>query len=139
LVGKLLLVLEPIFQIEMSVLFLLIWTTPLTTGTLLTVIFGITMLSRALAYAVNIPSKEMMYIPTSKEIQFKVKGWSDMFGSRALEMAGASVTNALRHSMESLLFFGTAISLGIVFVWIGAARDVAQTNKRLVDNNEILS
>ena len=44
--------------------------------------FGAMVLIKAMGYAVNNPTKEMMYIPTSKDAKFKSKGWIDTFGSR---------------------------------------------------------
>jgi AAA family ATP:ADP antiporter len=38
---------------------------------------------KGLNYALNNPTKEIMYIPTSKDVKFKAKGWIDLFGNRS--------------------------------------------------------
>ncbi len=100
--------------------------------------FGVMILAKGLSYAVNNPTKEMMYIPTSKDAKFKAKGWVDMFGGRTAKMGGAQVTNAFRHNLSSLMMYGTFISLGLIGVWIAVAVYVGTKNKELVDSGEIV-
>lgn len=87
---------------------------------------------KGLSYALNNPCKEIMYIPTSKDVKFKAKGWIDMFGGRSAKAAGSSV-NAIFTSMASLMFYGSIVSLGVIGVWILVALYVGRTNKSLVD------
>ena len=101
--------------------------------------FCIMVLSRGLTYAVNNPSKDMMYIPTSKDAKFKAKGWVDMFGGRTSKMAGARITNAMKHDMVLLMTFGTIFGLGIIALWLCAALFVGKKNKQLIDSGEIVS
>ena len=81
----------------------------------------------ATSYAVNNPVKEMMYIPTSKDAQFKTKGIIDMFGSRVAKMTGARVGQYLNVagnpllSITNLMVYGSFCSLGIIGVWIAVA------------------
>ena len=44
---------------------------------------------RALNYALNHPTREVLYIPTVKEIKFKAKTWTDAFGSRIAKSSGS--------------------------------------------------
>lgn len=93
---------------------------------------------KGLSYALNNPSKEMMYIPTTKDVKFKAKSWIDMFGGRSSKAAGASVTNMFAHSIPDLLMYGTLISFGIIGVWFVVATFVGSTFKRLTDNDEVI-
>ncbi len=92
---------------------------------------------KCLSYALNSPCKEIMYIPTSKDIRFKAKGWIDTFGDRSAKGIGGAVC-IFFPVMANLLYFGSIISLGIVGVWIIAAIYVGRTNHRLVVENKIL-
>lgn len=92
---------------------------------------------KGLSYALNNPCKEIMYIPTSKDVKFKAKGWIDMFGGRSAKAAGSSV-NAFFTNMTSLMFYGSIVSLGVIGVWILVALYVGRSNKKLVESGEII-
>lgn len=92
---------------------------------------------KGLSYALNNPCKEIMYIPTSKDVKFKAKGWIDSFGGRSSKTIGASV-NALFPVLSELLFYGSIISLGIIAAWIPIAWYVGQTNHKLVEEHKII-
>lgn len=106
--------------------------------------FTTMMIVTATSYAVNNPTKEMMYIPTSKDAKFKTKGVIDMIGGRCGKMGGAQIGGALNVvgnpvlSIANLMAFGTIISLGIIGVWIVAAFYVGQKNVQLVRDNQII-
>jgi len=100
---------------------------------------AVMMVAKGLGYAVNNPSKEIMYIPTSDEIKFKSKGWIDMFGSRTAKQAGSLVTNHFKQNLTDLMFFGSLISVGLSAVWIVAAIYVGTVNRKLVNTKKIVS
>ncbi|MCX5921853.1 MAG: hypothetical protein NTX86_00830 [Candidatus Dependentiae bacterium] len=108
------------------------------TGQLLWATFSVMILAKGLGYAVNNPVKEIMYIPTSKDVRFKSKGWIDMFASRTAKQTGAQINNAFKHNMSELMVFGTMISCGITVVWIIAAIYVANKNKYLIKSGTII-
>jgi AAA family ATP:ADP antiporter len=93
---------------------------------------------KGISYALNNPCKEIMYIPTSKDVRFKAKSWIDVFGARTSKGAGAWVC-ALIPAVEDLMIYGSIISLGIVGVWIGAALYIGRTNHKLVQEGRIIS
>jgi ATP/ADP translocase len=102
------------------------------------VFFGAMVLIKGLNYALNNPSKEVLYIPTSKDVKYKTKGWIDAFGARLLKTCGAGVNNALSGSLCALLSVGTFLSLGIVGAWIFAARYVSNAFDTLQNENKIV-
>jgi AAA family ATP:ADP antiporter len=110
-----------------------------TAGQLLWSTFAIVVLSRGLTYAINNPTKDMMYIPTGKDAKFKAKGWIDMFGSRSAKMTGARITNTFKHNVVMLITFGTIIGLGIVALWIFAALFVGKKNQQLIKEGKIIT
>jgi AAA family ATP:ADP antiporter len=100
-------------------------------------LFGAMVAIKGLSYALNNPCKEIMYIPTSKDVKFKAKGWIDMFGGRSAKAAGSGINACL--SPINLMFFGSIISLGIVGVWIAIAFYVGTTNKKLIETGTTIS
>ncbi|MBI2353185.1 hypothetical protein HYV11_03035 [Candidatus Dependentiae bacterium] len=106
--------------------------------------FLVMLIVKASSYAVNNPVKEIMYIPTNKDVRFKTKSIIDMYGSRSAKMSGArisgylNVPNNIPLSIHNLMFYGTLISLGIIGIWIFAAIYVGKKNKYLVDTHHII-
>jgi AAA family ATP:ADP antiporter len=93
---------------------------------------------RALTYALNNPSKEILYVPTSKDVKFKAKGWIDMFGARSAKAIGATITGAFKHSASALMTYGSLISLAVISVWILAALFVGRRCAQLTESGEIV-
>lgn len=100
-------------------------------------LFGAMVAIKGLSYALNNPCKEIMYIPTSKDVKFKAKGWIDMFGGRSAKATGSGI-NAFFTQMVDLMFYGSMISLGIVGVWILIAMYVGRTNEKLTKEGTII-
>ena len=105
---------------------------------LMWVFFGAVVLIKGLNYALNNPSKEVLYIPTSKDVKFKTKGWIDAFGARLLKTFGAGVNNALSTSLPTLLTIGTFLSLGVLGIWVYAAAYVSGAFDTLQKENKII-
>ncbi len=108
--------------------------------TLMWTAFVVMIVAKGLSYALNNPSKEMMYIPTSKDIKFKAKGWIDMFGNRSAKAGGATVNNVLRLAVTPALMVqsGAIISLGIIAIWVVAATYVGRAFGKLTKSGEIV-
>ena len=106
--------------------------------------FAVMLIVKAASYAVNNPIKDMMYIPTSKDVKFKVKGVVDMLGGRSAKATGATIAGKLNvagdtaASMHNLFFLGSLIGLGIIGVWILAALYVGNKNNQLVKSGHII-
>ncbi|MBM17570.1 MAG: hypothetical protein CL947_00705 [Epsilonproteobacteria bacterium] len=106
--------------------------------------FGVMLVVKATLYAINNPVREMMYIPTSKDVRFKTKSIIDMVGLRSAKMTGAQIGGSLNvlnnpiASIHNLMLYGSLISLGIIGVWVAAAIYVGAKNKQLVDSGKII-
>jgi AAA family ATP:ADP antiporter len=55
------------------------------------VMFALKMADKSLNYSINRATKEILYIPTSKEVKYKAKAVIDMFGYRAAKIFGAAI------------------------------------------------
>jgi ATP:ADP antiporter, AAA family len=98
----------------------------------------------AISYAVNNPAKEMMYIPTSNDAKFKVKGITDTVGSRGAKAIGSSINNSLNvgattaAKVANLVAFGTLFGLGFIVIWAIAALYVGNKNAQLIRDKQII-
>jgi ATP:ADP antiporter, AAA family len=100
--------------------------------------FVFLILIKGLSYALNNPTKEVLYIPTSKDVKFKSKSWTELFGSRLLKGGGESAVVLLRNTAAGVLVWGSVLSLGIVGVWIMFAKYVSGTFEKLQKDHTII-
>jgi AAA family ATP:ADP antiporter len=84
------------------------------------VVFAVMMIMKGMSYALNNPTKEILYQQTSTSIKFKCKSWIDTFGQRSAKAAGSLVTNAFASSMAELVAYGSIVGVvGSVFlIWV---------------------
>jgi AAA family ATP:ADP antiporter len=101
-------------------------------------LFVAVVLFKGLSYTLNNPSREVLYIPTSKDVKFKSKSFIEAFGGRSTKAIGATVTGSLGGDFAMLLVFGTFISLGVVAFWIFVAAFVGNKFNELQKENKII-
>lgn len=121
---------------------------PITTGCVvvvtrlmpvLPVVFVSMIILKCLNYSLNNPSKEILYIPTSRDAKFKAKGWIDVFGLRGVKASGASINAFFRKlAPAQTVASATPILLAVVTVWALTARFVSVKNHKLVKENKII-
>lgn len=99
---------------------------------------GIMILMYSMAFAINSPTREIMYIPTSTDIKFKSKSWIDIFGTRTAKQGGAQINHMLQHDFAQLIFLGTLCGIGITILWIYAAWYVGRKNKKLRETKTVI-
>lgn len=108
----------------------------------ITVFFVAMMAVKAFSYTLNSPIKELLYLPTSKDVKYKAKGFIDGLGGKASKAAGSAITDIIRTvsggSRMALVNFGGMVSLGIVGFWIAVAYVLGNTYHSLVKKNEII-
>lgn len=98
----------------------------------------------AISYAINNPTKEMMYIPTSHDAKFKVKGITDTIGSRGAKAIASKINSSLNVGataalkISNIVAFGTLFGLGFIIIWLIAAYYVGNKNAQLIKNNQII-
>ena len=73
---------------------------------LLWVVFGAMMLLKGFSYALNNPTKEILYQPTSSAVKYKSKSWIDIFGARGSKALGSVVTDAFSDNTDALVSNG---------------------------------
>lgn len=83
------------------------------------VVFAAMMLLKACSYALNNPTKEMLYQPTSSAVKYKAKSWIDIFGARGSKALGSVVTNAFSDSARNLVANGSLVGMAVAsfLIW----------------------
>jgi AAA family ATP:ADP antiporter len=101
--------------------------------------FWILVFGKALNYALNQPTKEQLYIPTTKDAKYKAKAFIEMFGSRGSKAFGSAI-NMFRgwFGAELFMIFSTGASVGLIIVWLYAALYLGNTYKKAVDENRVV-
>jgi len=96
-------------------------------------------------YALNGPSREMLYVRTSKSIKYKAKSWSDMYGNFLQKTLGALINlrvNREEASCEPHCFnpiFTGGFTVGWVAVWAIIAGFLGMKHAQLVKDDEVIS
>ena len=90
---------------------------------------------RALNYGLNHPTREALFIPTTKAIKFKAKAWTDAFGSR-LSKATGSFFNL--YILRGIMLTSTTFTFGITFMWIAVTFFLGKTFQQAVSNNKVI-
>ncbi|KAI2513599.1 TLC ATP/ADP transporter [Fragilaria crotonensis] len=83
------------------------------------VVFSAMMMLKACSYALNNPTKEILYQPTSPAVRYKAKSWIDIFGARGSKALGSVVTNAFSDSASTLVANGSLVGMAVAsfLIW----------------------
>jgi len=83
------------------------------------VVFSMMMFMKGFSYALNNPTKEILYQPTSTAVKFKSKSWIDIFGARGAKAMGSVVTNAFASNATDLVNYGSLASvlMSVFLMW----------------------
>lgn len=108
------------------------WPTP-------TCFFITLVLVRALNYAVNHPTRETLYIPTTKAIRYKAKAWTDAFGSRAAKATG-SVFNLITTSYGTAVIsqLSAVVNAVIIGIWLCVASRLGVAFVKTIEEKKLI-
>ncbi|MCK4651072.1 hypothetical protein KAT08_02735 [Candidatus Babeliales bacterium] len=103
------------------------------------IFFWALVILRALNYALNHPTKEVLYIPTPKTIKFKSKAWIDAFGSRIAKGTGSVFNVALKGTAPAFAILSSiTLSLGLASAWIIVVYFLGKTLQNAIKNKEVI-
>jgi ATP:ADP antiporter, AAA family len=91
------------------------------------VVFGAMMILKANSYALNNPTKEILYQPTSPAVKYKAKSWIDIFGDRVAKATGSLITNAFSDNTVSLISNGSLVGMVVASFLIWNATYMGRT------------
>jgi AAA family ATP:ADP antiporter len=102
------------------------------------VVFGAMMMLKASSYALNNPTKEMLYQPTSSAVRYKAKSWIDIFGARGSKALGSVVTNTFSDSAANLVANGSLVGIAVASFLIWNARFMGKTFEEYTESGYIV-
>ena len=102
------------------------------------VVFAAMMILKANSYALNNPTKEMLYQPTSSAVRYKAKSWIDIFGARGSKAMGSVVTNAFSDSAANLVQNGSLVGMMVASFLIWNARFMGRSFEEYVESGYIV-
>jgi len=92
----------------------------------------------AIHFSLNSPVREILFIPTIKDIQFKSKAWMDSFG-RTLSKSSASTINMLFTPQSNIfILFSSSFSFVLVAAWSVVAYAMGNKYEKTVDKGDII-
>ena len=102
----------------------------------LTLALIIMVMCKSTNYSFNQPTKEQLYIPTSKDSKYKAKAWIDMFGVRFSKGFG-SYLNTYKVILGPLFFTMASLGLSIVLIiaWINIALFLGKNHSKAIKEN----
>lgn len=86
------------------------------------IVFTAMMMLKACSYALNNPTKEMLYQVTSSDVRYKAKSWIDTFGARGSKAVGSIVTASFSSSASNLVSHGSLVGMAVAMFLIWNAR-----------------
>jgi ATP:ADP antiporter, AAA family len=98
------------------------------------VLFAILVVLRAINYGLNHPTREALYVPTTKAIKFKAKAWTDAFGSRFSKAVG-SVFNIVTNGLVAP---GLIFGLGLASVWLVVSNVLGKSYQKAIDEKRVI-
>ncbi len=103
------------------------------------ILFAVLIGLKAVNYAFNHPTREVLYIPTTKDIKFKAKAWTDAFGSRIAKTSG-SVLNLFMKSLQPAiaLLSSVGICMGLTSFWIVVSYLLGRKLQHALDNKLVI-
>jgi AAA family ATP:ADP antiporter len=102
-----------------------------------TIMIACYIMVRAVNYSLAISVREVLYIPTTKEVRFKTKSWVDAFGAKFARGVGSGYSllmNQIQKNHNSSMVF----CLGILFVWMVTAYHLGRRYEKAIKNNEVI-
>ncbi len=90
-------------------------------------------------YAFSYPVRELLYIPTLKEIKFKSKSWIDAFGGKFAKSTGSSIVIAA-NKLGGVFFYPILMGVFTVVIglWFFVAFLLGLRHEKAIKNNEVI-
>ncbi len=90
-------------------------------------------------YGLNHPTREILYIPTTKEIKFKSKAWSDAFGSRIAKTGASLFYKNVSHCPPAFTHLVTnGFMFSITTIWVIVSYFLGRRLQSALDNQQII-
>lgn len=105
----------------------------------LSTIFVIMVVLRALHYGFNAPVREILYIPTTKDIKFKSKAWIESFGRTLSKTSGSAFNFAYRGTAYmALTKINAGLIIGLSVIWGVVTFFIGKRFSNTIKNNKVI-
>lgn len=95
---------------------------------------------RAINYTLTFPVREGLFIPTTKEIQFKTKSWIDSFGQKFSKGFGSLYNKLIQYLPAPFLsLFQISFFLFLIGIWTAISYALGKKWEKTIKNKEIIS
>jgi AAA family ATP:ADP antiporter len=101
-------------------------------------------LMSSLNYAFASPLREILYIPTTKDMKFKAKSWIDAFGAKVAKSCGSyfnvltsTLAPDMLGSVQMVFFTCIFISWGVISYFMGKRYDEAIAKGEVIGSEEL--
>jgi AAA family ATP:ADP antiporter len=103
-------------------------------------IFFVYLIIRAINYTLTFPIKEALFIPTSREIQFKTKSWIDSFGQKLSKGFGAGYNKLIQYiPLQSVGIFQVLFFSVLIFLWILSDFFLGRKWEKIIKEKKIIT
>ena len=102
---------------------------------------AVSIILKAMNYAIVYPLRESLYIPTVKEVKFKAKSWIDAFGGKFGKTAGSTFNQLGQFLVNgSQAFFGAHVAFFAIVsgAWLFTAYLLGNRYDWAMNNNEVI-
>jgi len=93
---------------------------------------------RGLHYGFNYPVREILFIPTTKDIQFKSKAWIDSFGRTASKTAGSTLNIFAVQAPYFVIVLQSIFSIALALLWCFIALLVGRKYLKTLNSNAVI-
>lgn len=103
------------------------------------ILYWVVVALRAFNYALNHPTREVLYIPTTKDIKYKAKTWTDAFGTRIAKSIGSIFNVSLKGIPQAFaLAISVSLCLGLTSLWIIIVYFLGKTLQEAIDQKKVI-
>jgi AAA family ATP:ADP antiporter len=105
----------------------------------LSTLFIVMVILRALNYGFSHPIREILFIPTVKDIQFKSKAWLDSFGRTFSKTTGSTFNMlAITQTPYFCIALESAFSFGLAVIWAIIALFLGRKYTKTIEENTVI-
>jgi AAA family ATP:ADP antiporter len=104
----------------------------------LTTLFAVMVVMRGLNYGFNDPLREILFIPTVKDIQFKSKAWIGSFGRTIAKTSGSSLNILATQAPHFIIAIQSAFSITLALAWAVVGILVGRKYLKTIASNAVI-
>jgi ATP/ADP translocase len=93
---------------------------------------------RGLNYGFNDPLREILFIPTVKDIQFKSKAWIGSFGRTIAKTSGSSLNILATQAPHFIIAIQSAFSITLALAWAVVGILVGRKYLKTIASNAVI-